>query len=79
MTEITTEFLETRIQQLTAGRDQIQAQVNKLQADVNANNGAIQLCQNFLASLAADAAKAEAVEPTEQSEEAKPNGEVAAP
>ncbi len=41
---ITREYLESRIQQLVAARD-------KLQADVNGNNGAIQLCRQLLAEL----------------------------
>lgn len=66
---ITREYLENRIQELTVAR-------NKLMADVNGNNGAIQLCQQLLAQL--DAQQTEALgqdpEQSEQSEATKPNG-----
>ena len=71
---ITREYLENRIQELIVAR-------NKLMADVNGNNGAIQLCEQLLAQL--DAEKAEALGQDagqgEQGEAAKPNGGEPAP
>lgn len=75
---ITREYLENRIQELTAAR-------NKLMADVNGNNGAIQLCQQLLDSLSADAADGHAPETetpgedAEHSERPKANGGTPAP
>ena len=56
-----------------------QTEIKRLQADVNGNNGAIQLCRHLLASLAAEEVKGETAEAVEQSEAAKPNGEAAVP
>lgn len=76
---ITREYLEARIVEFTAARD-------KHQLDLEANNGALQLCRHLLASLAADADVAEAAaeeagveEVAAQSESAKANGEASAP
>ena len=67
---ITREYLENRIKELTASRD-------KLMANVNLMNGAVQVCQQLLADLAkeADAAQAETHEVAEEGEGAKANGE----
>jgi hypothetical protein len=66
---ITRKYLESRILELTAARD-------KHQADVNANNGAIQFCQHLLGNLAAEAEAEQAKsENAEHGEEPKANGE----
>ena len=73
---ITREYLESRIAEFIAARD-------KCQADVAANNGAIQICRHLLAELAtevaANAAQAETHEATEESKSAKANGEAVGP
>lgn len=70
---ITREYLEARITEFTAARD-------RCQADVAANNGAIQFCQHLLANLAAESeADTAQAETHEAVEEAKANGEAAAP
>ncbi len=72
---ITPEYLEDRITEFIAARE-------KCQADIAANNGAIQVCQHLLAQMnaegEADAAQAETHE-TAGLEKAKANGEAAAP
>ena len=45
---ITREYLDARLQEFIAARDQCQA-------DLNANNGAIQVCRHLLNTLAAEA------------------------
>ena len=70
---ITREYLETKIQELTAARD-------KLQGDVYANNGAIQFCQHLLATSAVESeSDAKTHEAAEESESAKANGEALGP
>ncbi len=75
---ITREILETRIQEMTAAR-------TKLQSDVDANTGAIQLCHHLLAKIEAEEIVAEAKDALVAKAEAipepapKPNGEAAGP
>ncbi len=74
---ITREILETRIQEMTAARI-------KHQSDVDANTGAIQLCQHLLANLDVVRVQTEAIikEAEDEGEprpDLKPNGEAAAP
>ncbi len=65
---ITREYLETRIQELTVVRD-------KLQADVFANNGAIQAYKHLQAILTKEEIDAAAAEIAKGEETEQPNGE----
>ncbi len=72
---ITREILEARLEEMTTARA-------KLQSDVDANTGAIQLCHHLLAKIEAEeiadeAAKA-ALEATPEPAP-KPNGEAVGP
>ena len=73
---ITPEYLEDRIAEFIAARD-------KCQADVAANNGAIQICQHLLYALEAEAGgydeQAKTHEAAGQGDQAKSNGEAAGP
>lgn len=70
---ITREYLEARIAEFTVARD-------KCQADVAANNGAIQLCQHLLANLAAESDAAQkAIDKAVEQGEQPPKGNGGAP
>lgn len=76
---ITREYLKNRIREMNIGRDRLMAELNSI-------TGAIEMCHQLLASLAAeaaaeadaDAAQAETHEAAAQGESLKANGEASA-
>jgi len=66
MAEITREFLAARLAELAVKRAELQAASARLAADLNAHNGAMQLCEQLIQTIdAAAPSAAEEGDPTD--------------